>query len=440
MFSAITVYSASPDYEGHYGTFRTEADAVNAIDTYGWNGNGWARLVRPATWQEVAAVRLNIGEWVRPVWTREDFWQERSIEMHQHFAHISLDDPTMIAFTPDAAKGEAGRQTRMKPGRYLNRFFPELGAKRIAFMAEWWVSGQRPAVALEGAMALATTGDEIVSVYEADVDSCMQGEDCVRVYAAGDLAVAYWTDGEGEVTARALCWPEKGVYGRVYPSPDDENEGDERAFGTALLQAMEAKGWTSARLRGQGFNGARLLKVCADDGGYVMPYLDHGYGVNDNGCEWEMNTNYEHSCDSTGGTIDASPAYDWTCDHCDEGQFDDSCSTEVVTYFRDGHPCGEQYWCQHCVTHDAFICEGLDMVISYSRASVEVDGQTYAEAHALKLEEDGVLFRDADGGFTHDEPEADDVTAEQACWALGVALTVILTHLDTVHGAIQEAA
>ena len=439
MFSVVTVFSSAVDSESTYGTFDTEADAYEALATYGGCGHGWARIVRPSTWQEVAARRLNRCEWKRPVWMSEDFWCNRSAELHQHFAHVSTDDAAMIAFTPDAAKGEANRQTRMKPGRYLTRFFPELGAKKIAFMAEWWVSGTRPVVALEGSMALATTGDEIVSVYEADVDSCMQGEDCVRVYAAGDLAVAYWTDGDGEVTARALCWPEKAVYGRVYPAPDNENEGDERAFGTALQQAMEAKGWTSARLRGQGFNGARLLKIADEnEGGYVMPYLDHGYGVNDNGCEWEMHSSYEYSCDSTSGWIGGEPSYDWTCDHCDEGQYDDSHSTEVVTYFRNGHPCGEQYWCQHCVDHHAFTCEGLDVVVSVP--SVEVDGQTYAEAHALHLESFGELFRNADGDFTHDEPEADDVTAEQACWALGVALTVILTHLDTVHGAVQEAA
>jgi hypothetical protein len=80
------------------------------------------------------------------------------------------------------------------------------------------------------------------------------------------------------------------------------------------------------------------------------------------------------------------------------------------------------------------------MVISDDIESAEVDGQTYAMPHALKLVAEGVLFRTEDGDFTHDEPEADDVSAEQACWALGVALTVILTHLDTVHGAIQEAA
>lgn len=437
MFSVITVYSARDNCERLWGTFNTEDDAHEALTPYFVNGDGWTRIVRPASWQEVAAHRMNRLEWKRPIWHTEFFWNDRRGDLHQHFAHISVDDPTMIAFTPDAAKGEANRQTRMKPGRYLNRFFPELGAKKIAFLAEWWASGTRPVVALEGTMALATTQDDIVSVYESDVASCMQGEDCVRVYAAGDLAVAYWTDGDGEITARALCWPERAIYGRVYPAPDNETEGDERAFGTALQQAMEAKGWTSARLHGQGFNGARLLKIEDHNGGYVMPYLDHGYGVNDNGCEWEMNTNYEYSCDSTSGSIECDPSYDWTCDHCDEGQFDDSCSTAVVPYFRNGHPCGEQYWCEHCVSMNTFTCEGLDMVISGNRPSVEVDGATYSKEHALHLWSIGELYRLPCGGFSFDYPLVD---AAQACWALGDAITVITTHLDTVHGALDKVA
>ena len=438
MFSTVTVYSHGP--EALYATFPTEAEANAVLEPNGGSGFGWARIVRPATWQEVSARRLSLCEWVRPVWSNEVFWINRPTALHQHFAHISTDDATMISFTPDDAKGEANRQTRMKPGRYLNKFFPDLGAKRIAFMAEWWVSGSRPVVAAEGTMALATTGPEIVEVYEADISSCMNSMDCVRVYAAGDLAVAYWTDGEGETVARALCWPEKSIYGRVYPCPDDETEGHERSFGTALVQAMEAKGWTSARLTRGGFNGARILKIeDHDEGGYVMPYLDHGYGVDDAGCEWVMSSNADHSCDSTSGAICVEPAYDWTCDHCDEGQHDDSHSTEVVTYFRDGTPRGEQYWCQSCVEYHSFHCEGLEAQVSDNVDSVEVDGQTYAEPHALHLEEAGTLFRDADGDFTHDEP-LDGPDAEQACFALGVALTVILTHLDTVHGAIQEAA
>jgi hypothetical protein len=409
MFVTTRVFSDQSEVTlGHHPSLESAEASLAYTQAHGssWRGP-YVALARAADWREKMQGKFNAGHWRAPVWASESFWTDGTAARVDHYAHVAIDDPTMIAFTPDAAKGEANRQTRMKPGRYLNRFYPDLGAKRIAFMAEWWAKGTRPPVDAEGAMSLATTGGEMVDVYATDrVDSCMQGSDCVRVYAAGDLAVAYWTDGEGDVVARALCWPEKSIYGRVYPDPDCEDEGHELAFGTALLQAMEAKGWVSSRLTSSGFNGARIVKEDACYGGYVMPYLDHGYGVDHAGDSFVMSSCADISCDSTDGVIQVEPEYAYECDRCDNGCDD---TTEVVTRIQHGEAYSHQSWCESCTNDSTFYCEGLNESVSDRLSQVEVDGgDTMAALYASHEADEGRMWIDADGDYTTDEPEADD--------------------------------
>lgn len=393
-------------------------------DYYGRGDTVYRRIVRPATWQEREQGLLDAGAYALPVWHREDWWQNRPAALREHFTHVSVADPTMIAFTENAAKGEADRQTRMKPGKYLKKFFGEtLADKKIAYFAEWHRTGSQPPLDFDGGMHLATTESEVIEVYGANINSCMEDEDCVRVYAAGDLAVAYWVDEDSDTVARCLAWPERGVYGRTYPEPNGSNAG------TALVQAMEARGWVHARVHAKGFNGARIQRIDTDCG-FVMPYLDLGYGVTDRGDHFTMETSYEYSCSETGGYIEGPSEPDWHCSSCDDGYDEDDDSYSVSTYLNTWGAAEDRTYCRSCRDRETFRCEGSDELWDDSVSTVEVDGDTWAAPYAAREADRGNIFQIADGEYT-------SCAVEFAAHAVGRLADAILAATTT---ETQEAA
>ena len=230
-----------------------------------------------------------------PVWHKEPFW-EKHVEMHgDHFVHVSGKDRRLLAYTSSYDKGNRDIQTPIKPGRYLRQYFGEiLSEKRIAFMAAWQVSGQRPEDASEKDILLfAKTPDEIAEVYVKGPSSCMDGwhfgnfeNHPARVYGAGDLAVAYIEReddaGRKKIVARCLVWPEKKVAGRVYPTPEQwvedryTSQNDAIAVQNSLSALLKGAGYTFLTEDGS-FDGARILKLRNGEN-WVMPYLDNRYG------------------------------------------------------------------------------------------------------------------------------------------------------------------
>ena len=259
--------------------------------------------VTECEWTEVHLANLQQEIWKYPIWCA-------ALEViPNHFAHVSEDDPNMIAFTASVEHGIADRQTRMRPGKYLARFYTDMEPKKVAYYAEWWRTGTKPRSGPVGELQFASTPDEIEHVYEVGPYSCMYGKDSVRVYGAGDLAIANILYGD-KVLSRALCWPDKKVFGRIYPNTcdwqrdgaDSENDAQNRV--DDLMTRFMDMGWTSTSAGGDAlFTGARLLKIRCGGGDYLMPYSDHG-GVRDGGSHWVMDYhNAEHSCQQTSGLL-----------------------------------------------------------------------------------------------------------------------------------------
>lgn len=182
-----------------------------------------------------------------------------------HFAHLAK-DPTKIAFTENEELGAIDRVTVLSPGRYLSRFYPDVDDAH-----------RRTLIALIdpcGEIHFARTREEIARVYKTGPESCMDGEHdfdelpCwpTEPYAGGDLAVAYTVNNRGRIQARAVCWPDKKQFGRVY--------GDVQRLKAALL----SEGFEEIRSCGKRFDGARLLKIPVNNGDecneFVMPYFD----------------------------------------------------------------------------------------------------------------------------------------------------------------------
>lgn len=226
-------------------------------------------------WRQRELARFNSGQYRLVPWARERWWVSLIAPpegvLRDHYAHASVVDG-MVAFTMTEEHGIADRQTRMKPGRYLERYCkPHLEPAAIRD----WVSAFSVECA-ENTLHFATTPDEIERIYTSGPQSCMSapasayqtgGVHPSRVYGAGDLAVAYLTRKTGKVNARCLVWPDKRIRTRLY--------GDEGR----LVRLLDDAGFKEGALYG-----ARLLKIPLRPGfTFVCPYIDwHDY-VHDEG-------------------------------------------------------------------------------------------------------------------------------------------------------------
>lgn len=208
-------------------------------------------------WRTRERTRLTDGTYI-PL---PDDWNLEPIA--DHFLHIPKSDESKVEYTPDTQAGVLGRLVITTPGRYLEKFYNSLSdqeRKRYIAMVD------KP-----DAIWFAKTSQEIEHVYLNGPRSCMSHpldkygtpEHPVRVYAGPDLQLAYLKDGD-RITARALVWPEKKIYGRVY--------GDE----ARLIRSLDLNGFSSGSLVG-----ARIKKKVIDDDYYLMPYIDYIKGAND---------------------------------------------------------------------------------------------------------------------------------------------------------------
>jgi len=77
------------------------------------------------SWHQREADRFDSGDYtpLPEIITSKFWWIDRSPELRLHFARMSKEKDTMVAFVPDAEYGRAERYLRMPPARYLSRFF-----------------------------------------------------------------------------------------------------------------------------------------------------------------------------------------------------------------------------------------------------------------------------------------------------------------------------
>ncbi|MFM9846657.1 MAG: hypothetical protein ACKVP3_05810 [Hyphomicrobiaceae bacterium] len=285
---------------------------------------------RDLPWELREEARFAVGAYEPVPWAHE------FPPIAGHYAHLSSDKPGLIAYTQTAAKGEADRQTQIRPGRYLAQFYPELLPETIRRL----VNGvPKPAT-----LAFARTADEIEQVYLSGPQSCMShplasyASPChpVRVYGDSDLALAYATPPKGTPTARALVWPERKRFGRIY--------GDE----TLLERLLEGEGYESGD-----FSGARIRRIPAnpdDHDQVVMPYLDscRSFDVVDE--HWLQIEGPYDACrtDGIGLLEERSP-----CARCEE-------------HFSELYNVGDERWCDGCRDQDAFCSDFSDEYFSQS--------------------------------------------------------------------------
>lgn len=284
------------------------------------------RAIVSDDWRQREQARLDSGAYQRLPW-HDAPWFKGSVGELEHYAHVSTERDGMVAFTEDATKGAADRQTRMRPGAYLQRFYSDkLSADEIQSLAREFAGRFE-----DNTLLFATTADEIEHVYTHGPNSCMShglrdynsSIHPTRVYAAGDLAIAY-TKRADNIVARVLCWPERKTYGRVYGDAD------------RLVPLLDAAGFKSGSLRG-----AKLLRIEEDDC-LVCPYIDTYYSIDD--CGDYLRIGGDIPADSTNGLINLEDGE--YCPSCEE-----RCDPDSFVYIEDV----EESWCESCA-ENTFQC------------------------------------------------------------------------------------
>lgn len=194
------------------------------------------------SWKDREQERLNDGLYKPVVWTGQD-WFEKN-QNQDHFLHVSLKDPTRIAFTKCERDGARDIQTAMKPGKYLAAHFKMLTPEQVRTHAM-----QHSTTFETTELKFATTPEDIQRVYEPSLgSSCFSGTTKANLYGSGDFAVAY-IETDGKIKARVVCAPSRKIHARIY--------GDE----TRLNKLLQDSGYSNTGYYDEAkWRGLRLLK------------------------------------------------------------------------------------------------------------------------------------------------------------------------------------
>jgi len=304
--SIVSIFHLCEDDPGFAWADATDAERPSCIDAF------------DLPWRIREEARLLIGHY-KPV-----PWAGVLSPIDDHYVHMSLENPMLVAYTRNANKGEQDLQTTMKPGRYLAQFYPSLAAHTVRDL--------QSGILRDAELKFAVTADEIENIYVRGPSSCMSHAashfdgPChpVRVYGNSDIQLAYVTGKDDHPTARSLVWPEKKYHSRIY--------GDE----CLLAHLLGAAGYERHSLKG-----ARIRRIPGDgddEDNIVLPYLDdaNSYDIIDE--SW-LRIGGDHQASTTNGLA-----------YADDEVACDSCSEYVTEVFD----VGREQWCDHCRDNDAF--------------------------------------------------------------------------------------
>lgn len=364
-----------------YNRFFPAVNRLPSVMTWE-EGKGYYRVNTPEESPEAVYERL---PWQTQTWFHkripntvglEGPWDATTLP-GLHFAHVSVEDKSMVAFTASEEHGVADRQTRMKPGKYLKKYYGDvLSDDEIAKLAAEFGAHFAPPE-----LSFATDADEIERVYRDGPRSCMAyhpgdyASPChpVRVYAGPDLALAYIERGAGNITARALVWPDKKRYGRVY--------GDEQR----IVPLLRAAGYSYGSL-----SGARIQRIPVYNGGFVMPYIDGIDYATDEGDYIRIGGFGSIYCQNTNGLSDERNY----CPHCEEYYNPHEGSYWIADV--------EQEWCPSCRERDAFYCEGIGEYFSDNTESVEIGYYRYSLPYVERNPDEFFKCDECGEGFSYD--------------------------------------
>ena len=336
------------------------------------------------TWMAREITRFDNGEYLPVPWvifesTPWRIYLNGDEYLPLHYAHLSIKIPGLVAYTKSEEHGFKDRQTRVKPGRYLEEYYSNVfDQEQIAAYI-----GQCKAENLT--LKIARTAQEIARVYIGGPSSCMGGSESrgkgdrfkipdlhpCCVYGDSDLGVAY-TGETDRASARAVVWPDKMIYSRVY--------GD----CATLCALLVASGYHEGSVKGA------HIRYLTDDCGILMPYID---GIN-TAClesdEWIVlgkngGINPTETCGRLGhnkserdGEPDPDPDV-YRCERCNtycdgdgdgDGEYCNSCLDERVTcdycdragwFDTTSVNDNTENWCDSCIEAASTTCDHTEI-------------------------------------------------------------------------------
>jgi len=352
-----------------------------------------ARVVNDS-WRIREALRFDNGTYkpLPAIITGAD-WFINSEADRNHFAHRAKSDSAKIAFTESAEKGMDDKQTVIPINRYLARYFGDkLRSEEIAKISALYTSPEYTMTIGDDAKSFlfAYSGQDVKSESSIHL-SCMRytkeyfGTPChpAEAYAAGDLSIAYIVcpDDSKKVIARALIWPEKMSFVRVY--------GIDETIRVALAQMLEDRGYC----RADDWRGARIRAI-EFGGRVVVPYIDGDI------TSLEYDDDDDVMTVSRYGNVDGSSTRGWA--HSNSGRIScQNCGDRVCE--DDTRHVGNEVWCDDCVSDSAVFCEYNEEYFSDGEQFISVEttsgSQTWhnsATRHAFYCDKQGAWYANGD--------------------------------------------
>ena len=343
-------------------------------------------------WQERERERFSNGTYASVPWiadrNRVYSVPYDSSPRRYHFPHLALAHPGLIAYTKNDEHGVLDRQTRVKPGKYLEEFYKdEYTPEQIAdFIARCVVELHE--------LKIATATADIVALYsrtDLGFTSCMQRKTYpeydwqqpfddgnrphpVEVYGESDLAVAYLGDSPTDkIKARCVVWPAKKVY-----------TSNANRYGNIPLmkQALAQAGYSQGNIEGA------KVRAIRHNGELIMPYVDDIDGaterdgwivLGDGRVQTGNTTGYGSSYtdrEDSDDDSDDDDYHNYTCENCScdynysdmsQGELNrrwcDDCLRDRNTCavcdrrtFDDLEDVAGESWCERCVTNATHHC------------------------------------------------------------------------------------
>jgi hypothetical protein len=195
----------------------------------------------------------------------------------EHFLHISVEKPGMVAYTPNEKYGEADRQVRTTLAKYLNRYASNIPTSDLDALVRQYVTDTTPAQ-----FKILTSPEEIEAAYENGPPSCMcRGRSHLSPYAVPhpvqcygstdtqptDTALAVLMKRDGACVARGVVNTATKKYGRLYDNGGTQME--------ELRQGLVAAGYSQGDVFTYNTKIRALRSISeAQTGRLIGPYID----------------------------------------------------------------------------------------------------------------------------------------------------------------------
>jgi len=192
-------------------------------------------------------------------------------------AHISVQDPKRVAYTPDKSFGEQDRQLVINLGKLITRLYPGMKDEEVQKLV------QMHEAELSDEVEFIEGFEAIDAAYKSmgNIGACMSHEDGrysgmspLHAYDVPGIKLAVIRNHEGKISARTMVYEASETdkrFIRVYPGGEE-----------TITRRLQKRGYVSGT-----WHGAKFKKVAHEKGQemypglevYCMPYLDGRNGM-----------------------------------------------------------------------------------------------------------------------------------------------------------------